>query len=84
MPDVTVDDSPSGAPSTITGCPTRKPADLPSGIAGSFDSLTLITAISVSASLPTSVAGTRFPSLNSTDMVPPSAARATTWLLVKM
>src|SRR5215469_18212004 len=34
MPLVTVDDRPSGAPSTTTGCPTTSAPDEPTGMAG--------------------------------------------------
>src|SRR5215472_16586585 len=84
MPLVTVDDRPSGAPSTTTGWPTSSVPDSPIGIAGRPVSSTLITAMSVSASRPTSFAAAVLPSPNSTLSVPPLAAGAITWLLVTM
>ena len=47
-------------------------------------SFALSTARSVSTSRPTMLAGTLVPSANSTSTVPPLAAMAITWLLVRM
>src|SRR5215469_4193160 len=84
IPLVTVEDRPSGAPSATTGWPTSSVFESPIVTAGRPVSSTLITAMSVSASRPTSVAAAALPSLNSTLSVPPLAAGAITWLLVRM
>ena len=56
MPDVTVPDSPSGAPNATTGCPTCRAVASPSRIVGRPGPSTLSTARSVFGSVPTSVA----------------------------
>jgi hypothetical protein len=85
MPDVTVLDRPSGAPSTTTPSPTSTEFDDPSDIGcGDCDVLTFRTARSVCGSRPTMVAGAVAPSENSTSTEPPLAAIAMTWLFVMM
>src|SRR5499426_1830992 len=85
IPDVTVPESPSGAPIATTGWPTRRDDDVPSEITfGSRGVSTLSTARSVCGSRPVIVAGTLWPSANSTTTDPPLAAIEMTWLFVKM
>ena len=85
MPAVTVLDRPSGAPRATTGCPISTLLDEPNGIAGSEDfPSTCTTARSVGGSRPVMDAVAVDPSLKRTSMVPPLAARVTTWLLVRM
>ena len=85
MPDVTVPDSPSGAPIATTGWPTCTESEEPSPMTFRLsDCATLSTARSVSTSRPTIVAGTEVPSENVTSTFPPLAAIAITWLLVRM
>src|SRR5207302_1387470 len=85
IPEVTVFDSPSGAPSATTGWPTTTSLEEPNGITGSDGCpSTLMTARSAFGSRPVMVAGVVWPSLNSTSTCPPSAAMETTWLLVRM
>src|SRR5215469_180853 len=79
MPDVTVPDNPSGAPTTTTGWPTTADADEPSWITLRLcGGWTLMTARSVCGSLPVIVAGAVVPSENSTSTEPPVAAAAMT------
>src|SRR6516165_8997023 len=85
MPDVTVPDSPSGAPIATTGWPTFTDDDEPSEITLSWREVcTWSTARSVCGSRPVIVAGAVCPSANSTPTEPPLPATAMTWLLVKM
>ncbi len=87
MPVVTVPDKPSGEPMATTGSPTTRSRDWPSTAGSSGWSLSMRnTARSVIGSRPTMRAGTPRPSVpsNVTAMSPPSAAGATTWLLVRM
>src|SRR4051812_1036091 len=84
MPDVTVPDNPSGDPIARTGSPTRTLAELPNAAALRPDLSTLTTARSDAGSVPTTRPATLLPSLNVTRREPPSAAAATTWLLVRM
>jgi hypothetical protein len=85
MPDVTVPESPSGAPIATTGWPTFTDDDDPSEITLSWREVcTLSTARSVCGSRPVIVAGTDCPSENSTSTEPPLAAIEMTWLFVKM
>ena len=75
MPDVTVLESPSGAPIATTGWPTFTDDDDPSEITLSWwDVCTLSTARSVCGSRPVIVAGSVCPSENSTSTEPPFAA----------
>src|SRR5215472_11616736 len=85
MPDVTVPDSPNGAPTATTGWPTFTDDDDPSEITlGWWDVCTLSTARSVCGSRPVIVAGADCPSANSTFTEPPSAAATEmTWLFVR-
>ena len=74
MPDVTVPESPSGAPIATTGWPTFTDDD-PSEITLSWREVcTLSTARSVCGSRPVIVAGAVCPSANSTSTEPPLAA----------
>ena len=86
MPDVTVPESPSGAPIATTGWPTCRDADVLSAMTLSLPGFwTLSTARSVCGSRPVIVAGLLFPSENCTSTEPPSvAAMEMTWLLVRM
>ena len=85
MPDVTVPDSPSGAPSATTGWPPRTPSDDPIAITfSSCGGSTRSTARSVCGSRPVMVAGTVAPSENTTLTDPPPTAAEITWLLVRM
>jgi hypothetical protein len=85
IPVVTVLVSPRGEPSATTGSPTWRFSDFPSVIAGrSVASFALITARSVSGSLPTIVASEVSPSVRRIETVPPFAATLMTWLLVRM
>src|SRR3954468_16941849 len=83
MPAVTVPVRPSGEPTASTASPTRTADEAPRVAAGSPVLSTLMTARSSSWSVPTMRAAAVDPSLNTTDTVPPSAALATTWLLVR-
>ena len=85
MPEVTVALRPYGEPTATTVWPTLSPPDLPSA-AGTRSStpLTLITAMSVIGSVPTTVAFLVVPSLKFTVIDPLSPTPATTWLLVRM
>src|SRR6478672_4720402 len=85
MPLVTVLVRPRGAPSATTGSPICTELDVPSAIGGSgLGTVTLTTPTSVCGSRPVMDAGAVVPSLNSTLIVPPFAAGAITWLLVKI
>ena len=85
MPEVTVPDRPSGAPSTTTGWPTSSDSDEPMAIGFTpCSGATLITAMSVCGSRPTIVADSALPSENITWIEPPLAAAAITWSLVRM
>ena len=82
MPAVTDPPSPNGLPAATTQSPTSNARLSPQLTAGSrADGITLITAISVSSSAPTSRAGSWVPSDRLTTMV---SALPTTWLLVTM
>ena len=85
MPLVTVDSSPNGEPIATTSWPTSRLPDLPM-VAGvrSLTPSALISAVSVSGSVPSTVASAVEPSLNATEMLPPSPAASTTWLLVRI
>jgi hypothetical protein len=85
MPDVTVPERPSGAPSATTGWPTRTASDDPIAITfRSCGGSTRSTARSVCGSRPVMVAGTVAPSENTTLTDPPPTAAEITWLLVRM
>ena len=85
MPEVTVSDSPSGAPTATTAWPTTRLADLPNVAAVTFfRPATLTTARSSDGSVPTTVALAVCPSLVTIEMLPPPDAMSTTWLLVRM
>ena len=83
MPVVTVLSRPSGLPTAITSCPTARSADVPSVATvrsfGGSDSW--MTARSVVASVPTTVASYIRPSPSVTTIF---CASATTWLFVRM
>ena len=81
IPTVTVWSRPNGLPIAITGSATRSAVELPSAIAGRPVASTLMTAMSVSGSLPTSLAASFRPSLRVTSM---ALAPSTTWWLVTM
>ena len=86
MPVVTVLDKPSGLPIAITGSPTLT-ADESAKVAGfrplgGF--LIWITARSVVASAPRTVAVYVRPSARTTEIVAPAPAPVTTWLLVRI
>src|SRR5690349_15647762 len=85
MPVVTVEFSPYGEPTATTSWPTLRFDDFPN-VAGvrSFTPSALMTAMSVTGSVPMTDALTVVPSLKLTVMLPPPEARATTWLLVRM
>ena len=80
---VTVPSRPRGEPIATTCWPTVSSEDFPirAGVASVTPSV-WITATSAPGSRPTMVAGALRPSWNVTVMEPPSAASATTWLLV--
>src|SRR5262252_5583808 len=85
MPEVTVLDRPSGAPSTTAASPTLTVEEEPMAMTGSVREVSaLMTARSVCGSRPVIVAGAVCPSAYSTSTEPPLAAIAMTWLLVKM
>ena len=85
MPEVTVPDSPSGAPSATTGWPTRTASDdADRDHLQVARRLTWSTARSVWGSRPVMVAGTVAPSENTTLTDPPPTAAEITWLLVRM
>ena len=77
-PVVTVLESPSGAPSATTGCPTCSVDESPGWMTGSDDAVTFTTAMSARSDRPTRVAGCVDPSLKSTTISAPSAAGAIT------
>src|SRR3954464_1943928 len=85
MPLVTVESRPNGDPIATTDWPTCRLPDLPM-VAGVRPDTpwALITAVSVSGSLPSTVALAEEPSLNDTLSEPPLPASATTWLLVRI
>src|SRR6478736_1206027 len=85
MPLVTVDSSPNGEPIATTPWPTARSEDLP--IVAGVRPLTFsawITAVSVSGSVPSTLAFADVPSLKETEMEPELPAIATTWLLVRI
>ena len=84
MPVVTVAFRPNGEPTATTAWPTLSSPDFPrdAGVRSSTSS-TLITAMSVSGSVPTTLAFFVVPSLKLTESEEPSPAPATTWLLVR-
>ena len=73
MPSVTVLDSPSGAPTASTDCPTRS-ASLSAKVAATRPSVraTFTTARSLVGSVPTTVAGSAVPSARTTSTPPPA------------
>src|ERR1700712_4981754 len=83
MPWVTVPGRPSGEPTAITDSPTWLLSESPicNGLSDA-EALTLITAMSYDGLRPTRVAFTLRPPGKTTRIVDPSAAPATTWLLV--
>src|SRR5881397_2486679 len=81
MPVVTVCSSPNGLPIAITGSPTWRREESPSGITGSPVASTLRSAMSVFGSRPRSRPGSSRPSASVTLI---SVAPSTTWLLVTM
>ena len=85
MPLVTVDSRPNGDPIATTPWPTARSEDLPivAGVRPETPSA-LITAVSVSGSVPRILAFADDPSLNDTEMLPELPAIATTWLLVRI
>jgi hypothetical protein len=85
IPEVTVPDSPSGAPIATTGSPTFTVADEPSAMTLSpWEGWMWSTARSVCGSRPVIVAASVCPSANSTWTEPPLAATEMTWLFVRM
>ncbi len=84
MPVVTVAFRPNGEPTATTAWPTLSSPDLPrdAGVRSETSSA-LITATSVSGSVPTTLAFFVVPSLKLTE-IDPSPAPATTWLLVRI
>ena len=85
MPLVTVDSRPNGEPIATTPWPTARSEDLP--IVAGVRPLTFsawITAVSVSGSVPRTLALAEVPSLKETEMLPEPPAIATTWLLVRI
>ena len=85
MPLVTVASRPNGEPTATTCWPTSRLSDLP--MVAAVRSLTpsaLITAVSVSGSVPRMVAAALVPSAKSTVILPLSPATSTTWLLVRI
>ena len=85
MPSVTVDSRPNGEPIATTAWPTLSSSDEPM-VAGvrPETSLAWMTAVSVSESVPRTVASAVVPSLNWTLSVPPPSASSTTWLFVRI
>ena len=85
MPEVTVALRPKGEPTATTVWPTLRSLDLPSaaGVRSETPSA-LITAMSVSGSVPTTVAFLVVPSLKLTEIEPFLPATAATWLLVRI
>src|SRR6478735_5521857 len=85
MPLVTVESRPNGEPIATTPSPTLRSADLPmvAGVRAETPSA-LMTAVSVSGSVPTTLALADEPSLKKTVIDPPSPAIAATWLLVRI
>ena len=85
MPEVTVEFRPYGEPIATTDWPTWRSDDLPivAGVRPDTPSA-LITAMSVTGSVPTTVALAVVPSLKFTVMLPLSPATEATWLLVRM
>ena len=85
MPLVTVASRPKGEPTATTSSPTPSASESP--IEAGVRPLTpsaLMTARSVTGSVPTTVASAVVPSSKLTDSSPPSAATSTTWLLVRI
>ena len=78
MPAVTVPLSPSGDPIAITGSPTARVDDLPSGATVSWSSGTFSTARSLIGSSPTISAFALASFENVATIVPPSLATAAT------
>src|SRR5690349_5105622 len=85
MPSVTVEARPNGEPTATTSWPTARSLELPI-LAGVRPETpwALMTARSVTGSVPTIVALAVLPSLKLTDILPPLAATAATWLLVRI
>ena len=85
MPLVTVESRPNGEPIATTPSPTFRSVDLPmvAGVRPETSSA-LMTAVSVSGSVPTTLALADVPSLKKTVIEPPSPAIAATWLLVRI
>ncbi len=85
MPLVTVDSRPYGDPIATTSWPTSSWSDRPivAGVSP-LTSSAWITAVSVSGSVPSTVAEVCDPSSNDTSRVPESPASSTTWLLVRI
>ena len=85
MPLVTVDSRPNGEPTATTAWPIFSSSDEPivAGVRPETPSAWM-TAVSVSTSVPSTVASAVVPSLNETLSEPPSAATSTTWLLVRI
>src|SRR4051794_38046880 len=85
IPLVTVASRPKGDPIATTGSPTCSRLESPSFAGLSPDTLfALMTARSVTGSLPTTVAVAVEPSLKLTEMSPFCCARSTTWLFVRI
>jgi len=81
MPLVTVSSRPKGLPMAITKSPTRSESESPSGAAvRPRGSLRRMTAMSVAASVPTTLAVSSRSSARRTST---SSASSTTWLLVR-
>ena len=85
MPLVTVESRPNGEPIATTSSPTSRLPDWPTVIGVSpLTSWAWITAVSVSGSVPSTVAVALVPSANETVISPPSPARDATWSLVRI
>src|SRR4030042_3424234 len=78
MPEVTLPSNPSGLPTAIANSPATRSAELPRVAAGRLEASILMTARSVSESVPTTWASYVDPSLSETLMLDESS---TTWLL---
>ncbi len=87
MPVVTVPDRPKGAPIAMVASPTATLLESASGSGSSLrfpTPLSLSTAMSYPWALPTTCASYFLPSEKVAVSLPPCAALATTWLLVRM
>src|SRR6476469_7464854 len=86
MPVVTVPERPSGLPTAMAGSPTLRPSESPRviGVRSLGPLVSLMTARSVDASVPTIVAPYVRPSLRVTVIAPLPVASPTTWLFVRM